>query len=388
MTRRLVAIVANSLTSYRAAYLRRLAVELPEFDFVLLLTHATPELTTDASSLSIPQEIVRLDHHHPVRQASTLSLIGDQQRLWSLAATINRWLVERNASAIVNIGYNDVSRLRTMSFARRRSIATITFGASSIASDTATGVKRLAKRLWLARIDRLSDAVLCNGTLGRQFFERYGVDPAKIFVTPNETDYALFAPIGSKAVLTADPGGRKFLFVGRLVNAQKRVDLLIDAFADIATESPAASLTIVGTGQDEAALRSRVPASLSARVNFTGAINNAAELASVYRACDVLVVPSDTEPWGVVVNEAVGCGLAVIASTAVAAAHELSPDTLFPAGDRNALADGMRRLFDPAKLDEARTHARERLAHHRANSDPVSGMKAALEFAFRPKPRA
>ena len=43
----------------------------------------------------------------------------------------------------------------------------------------------------------------------------------------------------------------------------------------------------------------------------------------MYRSCDVLVIPSDYEPWALVVNEAAAAGLAIVASNVVGAAAEL-----------------------------------------------------------------
>ena len=61
---------------------------------------------------------------------------------------------------------------------------------------------------------------------------------------------------------------------------------------------------------------------LSEQVFFLG-FRNQTELPAIYGACDVLVLPSDFEPWGLVVNEAMACGMAVIASDQVGAVPDL-----------------------------------------------------------------
>ena len=48
-----------------------------------------------------------------------------------------------------------------------------------------------------------------------------------------------------------------------------------------------------------------------------------ADVAALYTACDVLVLPSDREPWALVIHEAAAAGMAVVSSSAPGAAAEL-----------------------------------------------------------------
>lgn len=108
-------------------------------------------------------------------------------------------------------------------------------------------------------------------------------------------------------------------FVGRL-DPDKGVDVLLKALALV----PDLSLTIVGTGAEEARLRALAATlGMSSRVDFVGFVPQT-QLRAKFSASDFLVMPSVTtrrqkEPWGLVANEAMNCGLPVIASTAVGA---------------------------------------------------------------------
>ena len=72
------------------------------------------------------------------------------------------------------------------------------------------------------------------------------------------------------------------------------------------------------------------------------------ELAQYYRASDVFILPSESEPWGLVVNEAMEFGLPVILSNQVgsvpALLHEGMNGLSFPAGNSGALAQCIERL--------------------------------------------
>ncbi len=373
--RPLVAVVANSLPAYRASYLRRLHAELPGYQFVLLLTHGRPEIRTDDDATRLPIEVIELAAHRATRSRTNIDLLRDQVAQWKISKQISDWLDEHQAAAVLCVGYNDPGRLRILSQARKVGRATLTFGDGNIRGDTATGIRAVAKRQWIRRIVSLSDAICCNGELGRQFFLKYGATAEQIFFTPYEPDYSIFRP-------DAHSDNRSMIFVGRLVNAQKRVDLLIDAFIRIAADRPNWSLQIVGDGEDDAMLKSRVPRELASRVLWRGPIADPDEMARVYRSADVLVVPSDFEPWGLVVNEAAACGLAVVASDAVGAAFEIAPDFMFPRGDLAALSRMILHVTQPDILQQARRDTVTLLARHRIEKDPVRGLSHALEYTF------
>jgi glycosyltransferase involved in cell wall biosynthesis len=83
-------------------------------------------------------------------------------------------------------------------------------------------------------------------------------------------------------------------------------------------------------------------------VRFLGFVNQS-QLPSVYRAADLFVLPSLFEPFGLVVNEAMLCGLPVAVSDRVGAKYDLvRPDEngyVFPAGDVEALAAILRQIL-------------------------------------------
>ncbi|MEA2387681.1 MAG: hypothetical protein QOG41_454 [Thermoleophilaceae bacterium] len=164
------------------------------------------------------------------------------------------------------------------------------------------------------------------------------------------------------------------LYAGRLVR-EKGIDVLLDAWRASGVDGV---LALAGPG--------RAPAG-HAKVRPLGSLE-AAELRALYAAADVLVLPSIrtatfTEPWGLVVNEAMHQGTAPIATDAVGAvAGGLVRDggngLVVPAGDGEALAAGLRTLAgDPELRRRLGAAAREDVAPYTPEAW-VKGVRAAL----------
>ena len=153
----------------------------------------------------------------------------------------------------------------------------------------------------------------------------------------------------------------RFLFVGR-PEEEKGLSVLLSAWRAAALPAQQAALVLAGVEARSPALaRHAGERSEGAPVVALGRLT-AEQLRGVYGACDVLVVPSlrtrtFLEPWGLVVNEAMNQGLAVIASNAVgAAAGGLVRDgengLVVPAGSVEALAGALARLASQPALKQ------------------------------------
>jgi len=129
----------------------------------------------------------------------------------------------------------------------------------------------------------------------------------------------------------------KYLFVGRLIPV-KNIELLIRVFNNLNKH-----LTIVGTG----VLENKLRAQANSNIEFTGFILNN-ELDKLYCSHDVFILPSISETWGLVVEEAIYFGLPVIVSDAVGCQEDmvLEPDTgvVFRNSDENDLVNAILKL--------------------------------------------
>jgi len=104
----------------------------------------------------------------------------------------------------------------------------------------------------------------------------------------------------------------KYLYVGRL-SPEKNLNFLCDAFA-----GSERSLTIAGYGP----LLNDLEKKYSDKINFLGEVSNH-DLIKVYQDHDVLILPSISEVWGLVIEEALCCGLAIIVSDKVGSKNDL-----------------------------------------------------------------
>jgi glycosyltransferase involved in cell wall biosynthesis len=374
-----IAVIANEQTPYRLNLHRRIAREMPEIDLWSLFTHEVA--SSPWHYLDDPQiRCVLFGRGQAIREPDTARAFF---REWTKGGRITRWLEEHDIGAIVLYGYNDVARLRIVRWAAHKRVPCFLFGDSNLCLERATGIKALLKRIYVPWILRQTSAVFHCGKLGRDYFLRYGVAESRLYPFPYEPDYQLFSkpltPDSSRRFgLTA--GRRRLIFVGRMVTA-KRPDLILTAFERVARERPEWELVMVGDGHLRPELQSRY----RSRVHWLGFIPDATELATLYAACDVFVLPSDFEPWGVVLTEAAAAGLALVASSIVGSAADLIQEgvngMVFPHGDLRSLSDAVFKVTDPQNVDRMKAASATVLARWRKGSDPVRNLRRALQDA-------
>jgi glycosyltransferase involved in cell wall biosynthesis len=198
----------------------------------------------------------------------------------------------------------------------------------------------LAPLEWLKRrFVRSAAGVLVPGEASASYVRSLGVPDERIHTAPNAVDTSIFG------VERRAHDGCVFLYVGRL-DREKGVDLLLDAFDGIDGE-----LLVVGSGTENERLRGAA----GAGVSFLGKLDRD-DLPRVYAGADVLVLPSLSEPWGMVLNEGAAAGLALVATDAVGAASDLiehgANGFRVPAGDTRALHEALATLASDAALRE------------------------------------
>jgi glycosyltransferase involved in cell wall biosynthesis len=221
----------------------------------------------------------------------------------------------------------------------------------------------------LRRLYRSADAVVTYGPHVSAYVAARGARNVHIAPQSVDNDFwrapVLAPPSDPRWPAAADV---RFLFVGRPA-AGKGLPMLVSAWRAARLGSAKAALVLAGVGADFAL--AGLGSNLAAPDGGAGAPGAPIvclealappALRAVYAACDVLVVPSEPtrtfrEPWGLVVNEAMNRGLAVIATDAVgAAAGGLVRDgengLVVAAGDGRALAGAIERLAGDRQLRE------------------------------------
>jgi len=171
------------------------------------------------------------------------------------------------------------------------------------------------------------------------------VDPGKLAELPNGVDLDAFQPGGDAAGIRARHGipaaAVVVAFVSALDRAHflKRPDLGLAAFA--AASDPRLHLLVVGGGEWLGRMRAQAGAAgLGERTTFVGARSHA-ELPDLLRACDMLLVTSDLESFGIVLIEGMACGLPTVSTDPPgvrAVVREGGTGLLAGTGDAGALA--------------------------------------------------
>jgi phosphatidylinositol alpha-1,6-mannosyltransferase len=164
------------------------------------------------------------------------------------------------------------------------------------------------------------DYLISVSELTRDRFLRWsGVDAARTFILPDCVELSDFTP-GAKPTKLLDRyglhGKKVLLTVGRLASAEryKGFDEILEVLPEIARSVPEIVYLVVGDGADRARLeRKALALGIKERVIFTGRISDAEKQAH-YRLADAYVMPSSGEGFGIVLLEALACGLPVIAS--------------------------------------------------------------------------
>ena len=219
----------------------------------------------------------------------------------------------------------------------------------------------VVKMLLLKPLLAMTAAVLVIGEANRRFYDGLGVRRERHFFTPYSVDNAFFM----RERRGADPAraNRRRAhgwsedvvvvgFSGKLVPG-KGVDVLIDAIAILQRDGLAAGLLVIGDGPERATLEERVRARGLKWTAFDG-FRNQSELALSYVCLDIFVLPSRSETWGLVLNEAMIFGLPVIATDRTGAALDVieagANGHVVPVDDAGALADALRTLVtSPAR---------------------------------------
>lgn len=298
---------------------------------------------------------------------------------------------DRPADAVLVMGWQVEGLVQMLAAARRRGLPVLLRGDSGDQPPRPWAVRRL-HRLLLAQ----ASAVLTVGEANDRFYRANGVPEDRRFASPHVVDNDFFAA-GAARWAPQRPALRRrwgippqafcFLFAGKLQRKKHPLDLL-DALARLRPDSggPAVHLLMVGSGELEQACRERVAAA-GLPVSFAGFLNQG-DIASAYAVSDALVLPSDHgETWGLVVNEAMACGLPAIVSDQVGCADDLVQEgetgLVFPCRDVAALSVALGAMArDPAAARRMGQAARERVMGRYGMAQAVAGVREGLRRAL------
>jgi glycosyltransferase involved in cell wall biosynthesis len=282
----------------------------------------------------------------------THRFLGKSSSRSSLAMRIRalaRWLPSHDA-VVIN-GYTSPWMLLAMTLCRIRGIPYL-LRASSHPRGQATGIRRYLRRAGTRLVVAGSSNGLVMGKLNEEFYRQNHA--RSVTFAPNSVDNERFAcsPEIGRSDLLARWGLKDnkpvVVFCGKLIPRKRPLDLA----AAVRLLPFEVNTLFVGDGS----LADSVRASLIRGAGVVTGFVNQSDLPAYYHAADVLVLPSESETWGLVVNEAMACDTLPVVSDRVGCAPDLASDVgeVFSCGNVPALAAALGRAV--ARLDDPRTH--------------------------------
>lgn len=311
-----VALVTNVLAHYRVPCLQALAARMPgQIDFYLLaqdMPHRRYVLADEAQGLTLnvlkgfawshpPFDDLHLNDPRPVLQGYDLVILSG----WAEPSYLLLWMLLRGLNRRIGFWIE-----------------------STLNDSPRSSWKELPKRGMLAP----ARGVIATGTNAANYCAWLGMPRERIFIAPNAVNAAYFQTQAQalgpqRAAIRTELGldGVVILFVGRMVDFYKRVAVLLQAQKRLQEKGLGAQLVLVGEGPDRASYEKMCRELELQNVRFVNFLEHA-QLCRYYAAADVFVLPSRSETWGLVINEAMEFGLPIVTTSAVGAAPDLVPN--------------------------------------------------------------
>ena len=258
--------------------------------------------------------------------------------------------------------------------------------------DTRSGARRAGWKAALHKplistLYRMLDGFLAVGTANRDFYRAMGVPDNRISLVPYAVDNARFIAKGTlsreQRLATRERYGISIdrpaiLFVSKFTR-RKHPDHLIEATRRLAAEGLVFDLVLAGNGEMQAELE-RLVGDLP-YVVMPGFINQH-DMPMLLGACDIFVLPSEDEPWGLIVNEAMCAGLPVVVSSEVGCAADLVENggngQTFLAGDVGGLTDALRLIVADPTLRKAMSARSRELIQRWSYRECLEGLRQAV----------
>jgi glycosyltransferase involved in cell wall biosynthesis len=293
------------------------------------------------------------------------------------ARALTRWI--RSQDIIVVHGYANHWMLFTMAVCRSQKIPYLMRG-DSHPQGRSDGIRRQLRNAIAHITVSASAGCLAIGRLNDEFYRQYGA--RRVTFAPFSVDNDRFARTPHLersellALLGLDGDRRVIMFCGKLVPHKRPLDLA----AAVQLLPDKVSTVFVGDGF----LAGRVRALLEPGSGVVTGFVNQSELPSYFHAADILVLPSETEPWGLVVNEAMAAGTLPVVSDRVGAAPDLvyGIGEIYPCGDVTGLASALNRALAKVEDLQIRDEVRRHVSRYSLDLTAAGFEEAAWSASF------
>jgi glycosyltransferase involved in cell wall biosynthesis len=289
-------------------------------------------------------------------------------------------------------GWGRWSHIYAIKTAYRLGIPVLLRGEANLHLESGSKMKKMLKAGFMRWLISHTNQFLSIGSWNRKFYLHYGAAEERIHSVPYAVDNSFFQSIAQEASRTREQfreslslkAGKPIILYASKLTTRKRVIDLLDAYIKLSPDGhskPDVYLLIVGDGELRTELLSRVTELGWNSIKILG-FKNQTELPHYFDLCDVFVLPSFKEPWGLIINEVMNAAKPVIASDQVGSAPDLVKHGIngfiFKAGDIDDLYRALKStLADPEQAKVMGKKSLEIINRWSFKQD-ISGIKSAL----------
>ncbi len=293
-------------------------------------------------------------------------------------------LVNRRPDVLLVTGWHLKCFWQGIFAAKRLGIPVMVRGDSHLETPR-SALKKSAKAVIYPLMLRAFNVALYVGQRSHQYWRHYGYPAHRLIFSPHCVDnewFATQATLENRAKVRESygiPAATKMaLFAGKFLPNKRPIDL-ISAIGVLNGHGCMMTMLAAGAGPSAESMAS---AANNAGVRLVQlGFRNQSEMPSVYAAADMLVLPSESETWGLVANEALASGIPIVVSDACGCAPDLAADgaagRVFPVGDVAALAASLKELMNAPPSKDAIAAKTSRYSI----SSAVDGILLGIEVA-------
>ncbi len=352
-----VALVASHVIQYQDPFFRLLAVE-PQIDLtVYFCSRAGAEVYRDVEMQTTLQWDLEMLQGYDHRFLRNFGFGEGYTRLVN-PAIVPSILFGRYDAVIFFLGWGTISSLLGIAACRMSQTPFFLYGDSSHPPPDDSPLRRL-RAGFVRTIFGLADGFLVSGVLNADYYRHYGADPSRFFLVPWAIDNARFETASRfapgerdafRAMLGIGAADVALVFSAKFLPRKDPMTLL--RAMNRMRHRDRATVIFLGNGELREEME-RYIRDHRLRAHFAGFVNQT-ELPKYYAAGDVFVLPSVYEPRGAVINEAMACGLPVVATDVCGSIGDIVLEgdnaLIFSAGDDVALAAHLDTLVENAEL--------------------------------------
>ena len=291
-------------------------------------------------------------------------------------------------------GYTDgatAASARPLAPPRRQEYPICSRGESTLIEAPRNTLRWWRRKILSWSLLRNAAGCLYVGQNNKAFFRSLGVPERKLWPAHYSIDVDTFDTVSKSGPTRQSVRQRHgalsedlvVVTVAKLIKRKRIADILLS----LAETDTALRLWVIGDGEDRDVLTQLSKATLDNRVLWLG-FQNQSEIPSLLAAADLFVLASGEETWGLVVNEAMACGLPCVVSNRVGCAADLIREGetgfIYPCGQTKALTQKLNDCYRsqsqlPAMGEKARQLAKDHYSVQRTASQIASAFLSCTE---------